>query len=66
MLSQYVQSIEGMGTLGTVSLVISVLAFVGIVIWAFRADATYVRTMEHLPLDAAADSDANAAGRNQS
>jgi hypothetical protein len=66
MLSQYVQAIEGMGVLGTVSLVISILVFLGIVVWAFRADPSYVRTMEHLPLDAAADSDANAAGRNRS
>jgi hypothetical protein len=51
MISQYLQSLEGIAVLGIGSLAVSFALFVGIVIWAIRADAGYIKTMEQLPLD---------------
>lgn len=51
MISQYLASFEGIETVGLVLLVLSVVSFLAIAVWAVRADAVYVRTMERLPLE---------------
>ena len=50
MISQYLQSLEGVEILGVVSLCLSLAIFLGIVVWAVKVDRAYVRMMEQLPL----------------
>ena len=52
MLSQYLQSLDGAGTIGAAVLVVSVALFVGIVIRTVRADRNYIARMRRLPLEA--------------
>jgi hypothetical protein len=51
MISQYLQSMEGIEILGAASLCLSLVVFLGIVVWAVKADRAYVRMMEQLPLE---------------
>lgn len=51
MISQYLQSLEGVEILGVVSLCLSLVIFLGIVVGAVKSDRAYVRMMEHLPLE---------------
>jgi hypothetical protein len=51
MISQYLQSLEGVEILGVVSLCLSLAIFLGIVVWAVKADRAYVRMMKQLPLE---------------
>ena len=52
MLSEYLQSVDGVEIYGIATLVLSVILFAWIVIRARKADGTYIRRMERLPLDA--------------
>ena len=51
MISHFVQSLGGVDIFGTVSLVVSVILFVGIAVWSVRVDKEYIRRMNNLPLD---------------
>jgi hypothetical protein len=51
MISQYLTSIEGIEILGIAGLVVSLASFIAITVWAVRASASYINTMERLPLD---------------
>ncbi len=54
MLTEYLQSVDGVEIYGIVALILSILLFGWIVIRARRAEGTYIRIMERLPLDTAA------------
>lgn len=51
-LSNYVSSLEGVDTLGTIWLVIGVVGFVAVVLWVLKLKKSYLDRMETLPLDA--------------
>lgn len=55
MFSHYFQSMEYVTVYPIVSLFFFMAAFLGVVVWALRADDEYIRTMENLPLDPATD-----------
>ena len=57
MFSQYLRSIDFITVYPIVSLVVFMTGFIGVVVWALRADDGYIRSMENLPLDAAPDND---------
>jgi len=57
MFSQYVQSISFVTVYPIVSLIVFFIAFISIVVWAVKADDEYIKTMEMLPLDQAADNE---------
>ncbi len=44
-------SIAGVEIFPIISLILFFVVFVGIVIWAIRADKDYLKKMEELPLD---------------
>jgi hypothetical protein len=50
-IAEYLKSIPGIEIIGLAGLFLTFTAFVGIVIWAARADRTYIAEMSHLPLD---------------
>ena len=51
MFSQYLQSMTGVEGFGVLSLLLSVVLFTGIVIWAVKKDKVYIRRMKRLPLE---------------
>ncbi len=51
MISEFVQTIEGAEFFPALSLILFLLAFVGVVIWAMRLDRRLVQRMARLPLD---------------
>jgi hypothetical protein len=51
-LSNYVSSLEGVDTLGTIWLIVGVVGFVAAVLWALKLKKSYINKMETLPLDA--------------
>jgi len=51
MFSNYLSSIEGISIFPIISLLIFIAAFIFMIIWIFRVDASYVKQMENLPLD---------------
>jgi hypothetical protein len=51
MLSQYLQTVTGIGELGIISLVAAVTAFAGVVVYAFRLDRDTLEAMAALPLE---------------
>ncbi len=55
MFTNYLKSIEYVTVYPIVSLICFMALFIGVVIWALRADDKYIRRMEHLPLDTPAD-----------
>jgi cytochrome c oxidase cbb3-type subunit 3 len=58
MFSHYVQSISFVTVYPIVSLILFFVAFISIVVWAVNADDEYINTMETLPLDQTADTEA--------
>ena len=52
MLTEYLQSVDGVEIYGIATLLLSVILFAWVVIRAQKADGTYIRLMEQLPLDA--------------
>ncbi len=51
MISEYAQTLAGATTLATISLVVAVAAFAGILAWAMRLDRSHLGRMARLPLD---------------
>jgi Na+/melibiose symporter-like transporter len=51
MIAEYLRSLDGIEAFGVTGLLLSVILFVAMVIWTFRTDREYIRTMEQLPLD---------------
>ena len=51
MIAEYLRSIDGIEVFGVAGLLFSIILFIGVLIWTFRADRAYIRTMEQLPLD---------------
>jgi hypothetical protein len=51
MIRSVLESIDGVATYPVISLVLFVLAFAGVVIWALRLDRGLIETMRRLPLD---------------
>lgn len=51
MLAQYLQSVDGVEIYGIAALILSVIMFLWILLRARKADGTYIRLMERLPLD---------------
>jgi len=51
MIAEYLRSIDGIEVFGVAGLFFSIILFIGVLIWTFRADRTYIRTMERLPLE---------------
>ena len=51
MVRNVVETIEGIGIWGVISLMIFFLCFVGITIWAIKVDKRHIRHMKNLPLD---------------
>jgi len=45
------QSIEGIEFFTIVSMVIFILFFIGMIIWLFKVDKKYIKTMSELPLE---------------
>ncbi|HLP14858.1 MAG TPA: CcoQ/FixQ family Cbb3-type cytochrome c oxidase assembly chaperone [Bacteroidota bacterium] len=55
MFPHFFQSIDMIAIYPIVSLIIFFTLFVGVVVWALRADPEYIRAMERLPLDPPSD-----------
>lgn len=51
MFSNLLTNIDGIYIYPIISMFIFIPLFVGIVIWAFRADKNYISKMENLPLE---------------
>jgi hypothetical protein len=51
MIAEYAQSLAGGTTLASISLIVAVAAFVGIVVWALRLDRAHLGRMARLPLE---------------
>lgn len=51
MISEYILSIKGMEEVGSISLILSFLAFLYILFRAVRADKEHIDAMSRLPLD---------------
>jgi hypothetical protein len=47
----YLKAISGVEIYPLISLLIFFTFFVGLTIWVFRVDKTYLKKMENLPLD---------------
>jgi len=62
MFSNYLSTIEGIGILPLISLLIFVTFFTVILIWVFKADKNYIKKMEELPLDSNNKSQQNSSG----
>lgn len=51
MFTNYLSSIDGISIFPIISLLIFFTAFIFMIVWIFRVDASYVKQMENLPLD---------------
>jgi flagellar biogenesis protein FliO len=51
MVAEYLRTIDGIEIFGVAGLLFSIILFIGVLIWTFRADRAYIRMMERLPLD---------------
>jgi cbb3-type cytochrome oxidase subunit 3 len=51
MLSQYLQSVTGIESLGVLSLVVAFALFAGVVVWALRRDRHTMQRLSRLPLE---------------
>ena len=51
MFSDNLETIEGISIYPIIGLVIFFVIFIGIVIWALKADKKYIKKMENIPLD---------------
>jgi cytochrome c oxidase cbb3-type subunit IV len=51
MYKNVLQSIQGIEIYPLISLVIFALFFIGLIIWLFKIDKSYIKEMEILPLD---------------
>jgi cytochrome c oxidase cbb3-type subunit IV len=51
MYKNVLQSIQGIEVYPLISLVIFALFFIGLIIWLFKIDKSYIKEMEILPLD---------------
>jgi hypothetical protein len=51
MVAEYLRSLDGIELFGVAGLCVSIILFIGVLIWTLRADRAYVQTMERLPLD---------------
>ncbi len=50
MFKDVLQSIEGVEFFTIVSMLILILFFIGMIIWLFKVDKKYIKTMSELPL----------------
>jgi len=50
MFKEVLQSIEGIEFYTIVSMMILILFFIGMIIWLFKVDKKYIKTMSELPL----------------
>jgi cytochrome c oxidase cbb3-type subunit 4 len=50
MIRDVLQSIEGVEFYTIVSMIIFILFFIGMIIWLFKVDKKYIKTMSELPL----------------
>ena len=50
MFKEVLQSIQGIEFYTIVSMLILILFFIGIIIWLFKVDKKYIKTMSELPL----------------
>ena len=51
MLSEIMNTISGITIFPMIATILFFLIFLGIVIWAFKADKTYIKKMSELPFD---------------
>ena len=51
MFKEVLQSIEGIEFFTIVSMLIFILFFIGMIIWLFKVDKKYIKTMSELPLE---------------
>jgi cbb3-type cytochrome oxidase subunit 3 len=51
MFSDNLETIEGVSIYPIIGLILFFLIFIGIVIWALKADKKYIKKMENIPLD---------------
>jgi cbb3-type cytochrome oxidase subunit 3 len=51
MFKEVLQSIQGIEFYTIASMLILILFFIGIVIWLFKVDKKYIKTMRELPLN---------------
>jgi len=51
MFKEVLQSIQGIEFYTIASMLILILFFIGIVIWLFKVDKKYIKTMSELPLN---------------
>jgi cytochrome c oxidase cbb3-type subunit 4 len=51
MLSEIMNTISGITIFPMIATILFFLIFLGIVIWAFKADKSYIKKMSELPLD---------------
>ena len=51
MFSDNLGTIEGVSVFPIIGLILFFLIFIGVVIWAFKADKNYIKKMENIPFD---------------
>jgi cytochrome c oxidase cbb3-type subunit IV len=51
MFSDNLGTIDGVSVFPIIGLILFFLIFIGVVIWAFKADKNYIKKMENIPLD---------------
>ena len=56
MFGDIINNISGIAILPMITTVIFFLIFIGITIWAMRADKSYIKKMSELPLDSTMNS----------
>ncbi|MFH1196267.1 MAG: cbb3-type cytochrome c oxidase subunit 3 [bacterium] len=51
MISNYLSTIDGVSIFPVIALLLFFSLFVGLLIWTFRIDKSYLKEMQNLPLD---------------
>ena len=51
MIGEIMSTISGITIFPLIATIVFFLIFIGIVIWAFKADKSYIKKMSELPLD---------------
>ncbi len=62
MYKETLNSVEGISIYPIISLIVFVLFFAAIIIWLFKADKSYIKKMENLPLENSEEKKLNTTG----
>ncbi|MBL1212613.1 MAG: cbb3-type cytochrome c oxidase subunit 3 [Ignavibacteriae bacterium] len=65
MFSDNLETIDGVSIFPIIGLILFFLIFIGIVIWAFKADKKYIKKMENIPLENDNEESTNTENENE-